>query len=142
MIQTVIIPLVKNRCGDLSDPINYRPVALANVISKVLEVLILSRCEDYLYTTDSQFGFKSQHSTDMCIYLLRELIDFYTRHSTKVFVTFLDATKAFDRINHWKLFHKLLVRNYQNILLDYSLTGIRIRICTLDVEIQLQVDLE
>ncbi len=44
MIQAVIIPLVKNRCGDLFDPNNYRPVALANVISRVWEVLILSRC--------------------------------------------------------------------------------------------------
>ena len=39
-----------------------------------------------------QFGFKSCHSTDLCIYTLKE-------YSTTVYVTFLDASKAFDRLN-------------------------------------------
>ena len=28
--------------------------------------------------------------------------------STSVFVTFLDASKAYDKIDHWQLFKKLL----------------------------------
>ena len=35
LINVKIIPLVKNKCGDLSDMNNYMPVAIANVISKV-----------------------------------------------------------------------------------------------------------
>ena len=42
---------------------------------------------------------------------MRQSIDFYKIHSSTVFVTFLDGRKAFDCINPWKLFHKLLVRN-------------------------------
>ena len=48
----------------------------------------------------------------MCrpIYALHELIDYYRSRSTNVYVTFLDAGKTFDRINHWLLFDKLLKR--------------------------------
>ena len=59
-------------------------------------------------TCPNQFGFKKGHSTDMCIYVLKEFIDFYRSRNTSVFVTFLDASKAYDKIDHWQLFNKLL----------------------------------
>jgi len=34
-----------------------------------------------------------------------------------VFVTYLDASKAFDRLNHWTLFKKLINRNFRTFLL-------------------------
>ena len=109
-MDTKIIPLVKNRCADLSDINNYRPVAIANVLSKVFENILLNRCEEYLFTTDNQFGFKSGCSTDLCIYSLRQYIDIFKSKRTTTYVTFLDASKAFDRLNHWTLFDKLLLR--------------------------------
>ena len=108
LIETTILPIIKNKAGDLSSGNNYRPIALANVISKVFESLILLRCEQFLTTADNQFGFKSRHSTDFCIYTLKEYIEFYKLRNTSVFVTFLDASKAFDRIDHWLLFKKLI----------------------------------
>ena len=38
-----IIPLVKNKCGDLTDMNNYRAIALSNVETKVLEKIILTK---------------------------------------------------------------------------------------------------
>ena len=111
LIESCIIPLVKNRCGDLTDQNNYRPVALANILSKVFELVLLSRLEKFLWSTDNQFGFKAGHSTEMCVYLLQEFIDFCRRHNIATFVTFLDASKAFDRVNYWKLFQKHIDRN-------------------------------
>ena len=61
-------------------------------------------------TTDNQFGFKSGHSTDLCVYALTEFIEYLKRRSTSVYVAFLDASKAFDKINHWALFKKVLNR--------------------------------
>ena len=42
----------------------------------------------------------------MCIYALRQPIDYYKRNSSPVFICYLDASKAFDRVNHWCLFKK------------------------------------
>ena len=56
----------------------------------------------------NQFGFKKGHSTEMCIYVLKEMIEFYKSCNTSVFVTFLDASKAYDKIDHWLLYDKLL----------------------------------
>ena len=65
MLNSVIIPLEKNKFGDLSDKNNYRPIAISSIISKVFENIILHRIEDYLWTTDNQFGLKAHHSTDL-----------------------------------------------------------------------------
>ena len=108
MIETIIVPIVKNKCGNLSDSNNYRPIALATIISKLFESAILLKCEMFLDTCPNQFGFKKGHSTDMCIYVLKEFIEFYRSRNTSVFVTFLDASKAYDKIDHWQLFNKLL----------------------------------
>ena len=54
LMKTIIIPLVKNKYGDLSDLNNYRPVAIAATISEVFETILLNRCENYLDTSDNQ----------------------------------------------------------------------------------------
>ena len=41
------------------------------IVSKILESVILIKCGEYLTTSDNQFGFKSCHSTDLCIYALK-----------------------------------------------------------------------
>ena len=48
-----IVPIVKNKCGNLSNSNNYRPIAIATITSKVLESLILVKCEEFLYTSDN-----------------------------------------------------------------------------------------
>ena len=111
LIKTTIVPIMKNKAGDLSDSNNYRPIAIANITSKLLESVLLLKCSDYLTTCDNQFGFKASHGTDMCIYTLKEFIDYYKCRGTTVYVTFLDASKAFDRLNYWLLFDKLIKKH-------------------------------
>ena len=88
MLDSVLVSLVKNKNGDLSDKNNYRPIALSSTISKVFENVILHRIEEYLSTTNNQFGIKSGYSTDVCVYALTEFIEYLKRRSTLVYVAF------------------------------------------------------
>ncbi len=56
-MKTVIIPLVKNKSGDMCNVNNYRPIALVTVASKILEIILLDHIQDYLLTSSNQFGF-------------------------------------------------------------------------------------
>ena len=62
----------------------------------------------YNNTTANQFGFKKNLSTEMCTFLLKEVVNFYRKSNTSVFICVLDATKAFDRVNHSQSFTILI----------------------------------
>ena len=62
----------------------------------------------FLDTCPNQFRFKRGYSTDMCIYVLKEFIEFYRSRNTSVFVTFLDASKTYEKFDRWQSFNKLL----------------------------------
>ena len=47
----------------------------------------------------------------MAIFALKQIVDFYRNHDTPVYMCFLDAKKAYDRVNHWTLAKKLLDKN-------------------------------
>ena len=112
MIKTTIVPVIKNKCGNLADSNNYRPIAIATIVCKLYESTILYKCKDFLKTCDNQFGFKRKHSTEFCIYTLKEFIDYYKQRGTTIFVTFLDTSKAFDKIDFWLLFQKLITKDF------------------------------
>ena len=101
---------MKNKCGDLLDISNYRPISISSVVSKSFVNVILQRIEEYLWNTDNQFDFKVYHSTDLCVYALKESIEHFKNCATSVYVTFFNASKTFDKINHWLLVKKLTQR--------------------------------
>ena len=117
MIKSVLVPIIKNKSGDLSSKNNYRPIGLSSVCSKLLEKIMLRRITSYIDKNDNQFGFKEKHSTETCIFVLKEILHYFKRHSTTSFVCFMDASKAFDRVNHGKLFNILMKRKIPNYLI-------------------------
>ena len=81
------------------------------VISKLFEILLLNILEPCLVTCSSQFGFKKGFSCSHAIYSVRKTIDYFCNLETTVNLCTLDISKAFDKVNHIKLFHKMLDRN-------------------------------
>ena len=111
-MKTAIVPIIKNKTGESSDKGNYRPIALVTACSKIFDFFFLLKMfEIYLDIDDHQFGFKSQHATDMCFFTVKSVIKYYTKQNSSVFTCFLDAAKTFDRVSHWTLFSKLIQRN-------------------------------
>ena len=74
MLAVVLVPIIKDKTGRID---NYRPIALASVVSKVVERILLDRISHFLETWPNQFGFKPSLGTDTCIYVLKEMVDKY-----------------------------------------------------------------
>ncbi len=58
MLTVLLVPVIKDKTGKISSTENYRPIALANILSKVFEHILMDRLKEYLVTTDNQFGFR------------------------------------------------------------------------------------
>jgi len=106
-IEYILVPIVKNKCASITSKDNYRPIALANIVTKSIENIIIERIDEHLRCSPNQFGFEKQSGTDQCIYMFKELVNVYNDAGSTVFCCFLDASKAFDRVNHVKLMNKL-----------------------------------
>ena len=63
-----------------------------------------------MWSNQLQFGFKKKSNCSQAIFVLTQVIDYFVKRKSNVFVASLDATKAFDRVNHVKLFSKLIDR--------------------------------
>ena len=110
-IETILVHIYKNNKSNIHVKNNYRPITLATVISKLFEHFILQQISPFLTVSSNQFGFKRKHSTDQCVFLYKQAISYYVNQNSPVFSTFLDASKAFYRVNHKLLFKKLSNRN-------------------------------
>ena len=110
-LTSVIIPIVKDKNKDLQDVNNYRPIAVASTVSKLFERFILHQINPFFETAHHQFGLNEKHSSEMSVFLPKQTVNSYVEHNTCVFSVFLDSTKAFDQVNHHKLFKKLIMHH-------------------------------
>ena len=97
--QCVIIPIPKGQ-KDASLADNYRPIALASSLSKILECIVLAQYSSYLLSSPLQFGFKAGMSTSLCTGVVKNVISRYIHNGSSVLGFFLDASKAFDMVDH------------------------------------------
>ena len=127
-----LIPIPKSTKKSTSDSSNYRAIALGNVIGKILDHIILFKNIDTLCTSELQFGFKPNHSTTQCTFVLQEIINLYQRNSSSLYLVLLDASQAFDRVHYCKLFDVMLKRNVCSftvrLLINIMYTTQRLRV--------------
>ena len=90
---------------------NYRLVSLLSVVSKVFEKLVNNRIVDHLEKCglfyDLQFGFRSFPSTADLLTVVSNRIARSFNRSGATRAVALDISKAFDRLWHAGVLHKL-----------------------------------
>ena len=105
-----VVPLFKN-VGERSTSKSYLPVTILSVVSKVFEKLIKNRIVDHLEKcglfSDFQYGFRSSRSTSHLLTVVSDRVARAFIKSGATRAVALDVSKAFDRVWHAGLFHKL-----------------------------------
>ena len=114
---STMLPIPKNKKKSLNDSSNYRAIAVSNVLGKLFDIIVMAKNKRFLSTSDMQFGFKKQSSTMVCTAVFDEAVKYYNNKGSNVYVLLLDASKAFDRVNHLKLFNLLLTKGLCPLLL-------------------------
>ena len=103
--------LVFKNVGKRSKAKNYCPVSLLSAVSKVCEKLVNNRIVDHLEKcglfSDFQYGFRSSRSTADLLTVVSDRIAGAFTWSVATGAVTLDICRAFDRVWHANLLHKL-----------------------------------
>ena len=117
LLLSTIIPIPKNKRGNMSDSSNYRAIALSSLLCKLFDTIIIETHEDNLITNDLQFGYKKQSSTIVCTSFLLNTVEYYRENDSDCYMLLLDASKAFDRVEYVKKISDLRERKLCPIVL-------------------------
>lgn len=105
---TILVPK-PNKPPDISS--SFRPISLLPFFSKILERLILKRILPYISSSsilpNTQFGFRTAHSSIHQLHRLVDAISFSLEKKSYCSCVFLDISQAFDRVWHEGLLFKI-----------------------------------
>ena len=73
----------------------------------------MSKYSAYLFSSSLQFGFKPGFSTTLCSGVVKNVVSHYIHNGSSVYGCFLDASKAFDLVDHSLLFELIVVYLFQ-----------------------------
>ena len=90
---------------------NYRPVSLTPILCKVMESFIREAITDHMKTnnlfSDKQFGFISGRSTTLQMIHVLDIWSTILDEGGTLDVVYCDFMKAFDKVPHRRLLHKI-----------------------------------
>ena len=109
-----VCPVYKK--GDKHDAINYRPISLTCICSKLLEHIVSSNVmrhlEDNKILYDLQHGFRSSRSCETQLLSFVQELAKDNNDNIQTDIIIMDFAKAFDKVPHRHLIYKL---NYYGI---------------------------
>ena len=102
--------IMLHKSGDTKECSNYRTIALISHVSKIMLYVILDRMkqkiEDEL--AEEQAGFRTGRGTGDILCALQIMIEKLNEVHQEAYIIFIDYSKAFDSVEHEKLFQTLI----------------------------------
>jgi hypothetical protein len=106
---SIITPLLKK--GDVSNPDNYRAIAVGSCIGKLFSSVLLDRIisfkRNFAPDPPNQMGFTKGAQTIDHILTLKTVSEKYKKKGKKLYCVFVDLRKAFDSVPRCALLFKL-----------------------------------
>ncbi len=119
-IKAKVITIFKK--GDRQNPNNYREISILNSLAKLFDKVLCNRLNWWFRPLREQAGAQRGRGCLEHIVTLRLLVDAAKRKKLKLFVMFIDFSKAYDLIPRSKLF-VVLKRKGCALVMPRALTG-------------------
>ena len=105
---SLIVPVSKGHASKLHVFEGYRPVSLVNVILKVFEMSLLNVLNRFIINDELQFGFSAEKGCQKALLMFSTVINYFNDRGSNVYIAGLDVAKAFDSVNYYEIFIKLM----------------------------------
>ena len=79
----ILIPILKKPTQDPSQPKNYRPIIVSNIISKIIELYILYECNDHKFS-EFQFGFVTGRGSISAAALVHDVASYFNAKGSTI----------------------------------------------------------
>ncbi len=110
---------------------NYRGISIINSCSKLYDYVINNRLVSWFKPSREQAGGQSKRGCIELIVCLRLLISFCKRKRYKLFLVFVDFSKAYDRVSRGKMFSVLKLFGCGTVMLSAIIAMYTITSCVL-----------
>jgi ribonuclease HI len=94
--------ILLHKAGLISEPKNYRPINLTETGFRIFESLLKNRLQNWSESIlhQDQYGFRANQSCMSALFRIITSLHAAIAQGTPLFMCFLDAVKAFDRVPH------------------------------------------
>ena len=106
-----MFPLIKDTIKSTCDKNDIRPIFVSDPLTNIFEKVFLHLTDKRYEGNKKRFGFKSKNSCSHAIFILNETIKLTKYKRKKIYITAIDASKAFDKVNRnflWLIIYEKL----------------------------------